>query len=129
MCCLRLLNFREKLELWLPNGLAAPNSIDLSNLGKKSSYQTFNKPKKRPVIPKNDSSRSYANDTDIASEVENTRIKIEALDTKIDTLSGSKTVPRDLYEPSFNGQKSVSRLSYNDKVQKNNFNKIRTTLL
>ena len=85
-------------------------------MGTKSSSQAFNKPKKRPPIPKNDPSSGQADDLDLASEVENTRIKMETLDMNKEILSGNKTVPRDLYEPSFNSQKSVSCISHNNKT-------------
>ena len=35
-----LLFFREKLELWLPNGMASPKSINISNFGNKNDLKS-----------------------------------------------------------------------------------------
>ena len=106
----QLLLFREKLELWLPNGIALPNSIDISKLGKKSALKSQDINKAKNVTPsrKNDTRKNIADET-TTSETQQTQIKTEDdnnIGTGINSMADG-SFSNDLYEPSFKSQNSV----------------------
>ena len=115
-----LLFQREKLELWLPNGLAAPKSIDISNLANKASSSNSNTQRKRTSISKTSNNFESVVGSCLDSTIQETKIKMEALDMTENTSFPNRTLPKDLYEPSFNGRKSVSYYCNKDLISERN---------
>ena len=102
--------FREKLELWLPNGIAAPTPIEISKQGGRS----LPKPQDRVIkslsnkLNRNELAHEITNNSAISASKES-GIKTERANS-IDNRkisSSKKSFTKDLYEPSFDRQESV----------------------
>ena len=88
--------------------MAAPKSIDISNLANKASSSNFNRQRKRTSISKSSNIYDSEDGSALGPMIQETKIKMEALDMNDNNSLSNKTLPRDRYEPSFNSRKSVS---------------------
>ena len=116
-----LLYQREKLELWLPNGLAAPKSIVISNLANKAASSSSNTERKRTSISKTNNNLDSVVTSSLDSTVQETKIKMEELDLNENTSFPNRTLSKDLYEPSFNSRKSVSYFCNKNSILERDF--------
>ena len=88
--------------------MAAPKSIDISNLANKASSSNSNIQRKKTSISKPSNDFDSVVGSGLDSTIQETKIKMEALDMNENTSFPNRTLPKDLYEPSFNSRKTVS---------------------
>ena len=113
--------FREKHELWLPNGTAAPKSIELSKLTDAASFNSSsNHLKSTPNaldqrFQGDETLQDNSSYTKTNRNLEDVPIKLisphENIGTSIKTSANGASISNGFYEPSFNIKESVK--SYN----------------
>ena len=113
--------FREKHELWLPNGTVAPKSIELSKLTDAASFNSSsNHLKSTPNVldqrfQGDETLQEKSSNRKTNTNLEDVPIKTispqDNIGTSIKTSANGASISNGFYEPSFNIKESVR--SYN----------------
>ena len=88
--------------------------------GNKASSSNSNTQRKRTSISETSNNFDSVVGSGLDSTIQETKVKMEALDMTENTSFPNRTLAKDLYEPSFNGRKSVSYYCNKDSILERN---------